>query len=410
MLPEAWFAAEVRDVLDHLYDYPYLQTHPLAGHLHPDADLAPRERMHLLRSTVINAIEELNPGPAEPFRSLRARPYSVLNLRYVEGLSITELARELAVSERQVYRDLHRAEQDLATLLWTRCRGAASTSLGEASRAQLILSEAERLPISVEEVCLQPLLQGTLDAVARLGEQRGVPIEAELPGEAIAVRTDRMLAKQALVATLSHAVQQAEPGTAVTVAAHLVDSAAQVQITFLSSVARKAAATVPVAAQQLVARLGGRWTAEALRDGRSSITLALSGEPEADVLVIDDNEGLLELFQRYLLDKGYRLMGAYTAHDGLRLALQTAPDIIVLDVMMPGQDGWDVLQQLRSAETTQRIPVIVCSVLDDPQLALSLGATEFLAKPVNRDQLLKALARCRPDTHARSRPVSPAGT
>jgi len=63
--------------------------------------------------------------------------------------------------------------------------------------------------------------------------------------------------------------------------------------------------------------------------------------------------------------------------------------------MMPQQDGWEVLQLLRNRRRTRDIPVLVCSVIDDPELAFSLGAAEFLAKPVKREELLEALERCR---------------
>jgi len=61
---------------------------------------------------------------------------------------------------------------------------------------------------------------------------------------------------------------------------------------------------------------------------------------------------------------------------------------VILDVMMPGLDGWEVLQTLRKTPRTSRIPVVVCSVFNDPQLALSLGATVFLPKPVSQGDIL----------------------
>lgn len=82
------------------------------------------------------------------------------------------------------------------------------------------------------------------------------------------------------------------------------------------------------------------------------------------------------------------------------------PDVILLDVMMPHQDGWQVLQRLQAQVGTQHIPVIVCSVFDDPELARSLGAVDFLPKPVSRLQLLRALSRRRENSRVRSRPAS----
>ena len=88
------------------------------------------------------------------------------------------------------------------------------------------------------------------------------------------------------------------------------------------------------------------------------------------------------------------MIGATSGEEGLRLALQAPPDAIVLDVMMPEQDGWAILQRLRAEPTTHRVPVVICSVIDDPRLASSLGADVFVAKPVTEPQLREALRGC----------------
>ena len=112
---------------------------------------------------------------------------------------------------------------------------------------------------------------------------------------------------------------------------------------------------------------------------------------------------MIELFRRYLADEDYRLVGVRDGQEGLRLADETQPDIIVLDVMIPQQDGWEVLQRLRTQESTCHIPVIICSVLDDPKLAFSLGADDFLAKPLTQSRFLATLSRCYLLIQARSR-------
>ena len=75
------------------------------------------------------------------------------------------------------------------------------------------------------------------------------------------------------------------------------------------------------------------------------------------------------------------------------MARETPPDAILLDVMLPDQDGWEVLQTLKADPLTCEIPVIVCSVFDDPRLAESLGATGFIHKPVGRAAFLDQLCR-----------------
>ena len=147
--------------------------------------------------------------------------------------------------------------------------------------------------------------------------------------------------------------------------------------------------------RQLVELQGGEWEVSTDSEGRRLIYFTLGTDSLVTLLVIDDNEGLIELFRRYLTGESYQLIGARDGVEGLRLAEEHSPDVIVLDVMMPQQDGWEVLQLLRNRRRTRDIPVLVCSVIDDPELAFSLGAAEFLAKPVKREELLEALERCR---------------
>lgn len=412
MQPDTSFVEQVRDALDHLYDFPYLQMHPLADQVLPAEERDPRERMRGLRTAILQAIEELNPGADVPFRSLRARAYSVLNLRYVEGVTVEEAARELAVSERQLYRDLRKAEESLALLLWSRRRpaqGQAPETAGEPARGALVRGEVERLGSETCQVCIQALAEGAQLAVSRLGEQYGVQVRIEAPLEPIVVETDRLLARQALVNALSGAVQSAQPGTLVLLTADRLDSGARIRISYTRHAGPAGSEATPIAAEQLVRSLGGEWSMEVSPGGPSTMLMILGRVPRTTVLVIDDNEGLLELFRRYLADQGYQLLGARDGEEGLRLAEESRPEVIILDVMMPQNDGWEVLQWMKSRERTRHIPVIVCSVLDDPQLALSLGASGFLAKPVNRAQLLAALTGCLQGTRAQARRAGPAG-
>jgi CheY-like chemotaxis protein len=121
--------------------------------------------------------------------------------------------------------------------------------------------------------------------------------------------------------------------------------------------------------------------------------LALPALEQTLVLVVDDNVDTQQLYGRLLAGSRYRLAGARNGHDGLEQALARRPAVILLDVMMPHQDGWTLLGQLRNHAASRTIPVIVCSILPQEQLALALGAGAFLRKPLNRTTLLAALDR-----------------
>jgi CheY-like chemotaxis protein len=78
---------------------------------------------------------------------------------------------------------------------------------------------------------------------------------------------------------------------------------------------------------------------------------------------------------------------------GIELAQQLQPNAIILDVMIPEMDGWQILQRLHSTPATRAIPVVVCSVFYDPELAFTLGAVDVLKKPVRKEDLAAALKK-----------------
>ncbi len=115
--------------------------------------------------------------------------------------------------------------------------------------------------------------------------------------------------------------------------------------------------------------------------------------PRATVLVIDDDPSVRELAGRSLLQEGYAVHTAASGEEGLALARQLRPDVITLDVMMPGMDGWTVLQQLKAEPELASIPVVMMSMLDADELADTMGAAASVSKPVPAPQLNALLAQ-----------------
>jgi CheY-like chemotaxis protein len=111
------------------------------------------------------------------------------------------------------------------------------------------------------------------------------------------------------------------------------------------------------------------------------------------VLVIDDNVDAQRLFERYVAGTCYRCVGIRAPEEAVAMAVQVEPCAILLDVMLPGIDGWELLERLREHPTLARVPVIVCTILPDEEMAFTLGAAGFLRKPVTRQALLSALDR-----------------
>ncbi|HLK14241.1 MAG TPA: response regulator, partial [Fimbriimonadaceae bacterium] len=111
------------------------------------------------------------------------------------------------------------------------------------------------------------------------------------------------------------------------------------------------------------------------------------------VLVIDDDPVQRDLMQRFLGNEGFGVHTAAGGEAGLRLARQLRPAAITLDVMMPDMDGWTVLSALKADHALRDIPVIMLTMVDDPERGFTLGAAEYATKPVNRQRLSQILKK-----------------
>jgi CheY-like chemotaxis protein len=139
-------------------------------------------------------------------------------------------------------------------------------------------------------------------------------------------------------------------------------------------------------------KLGWSVVASPLESGEQSLTVHIASM-DSTLLVIDDNEGIADLIKRFLAGSDVRVVPAMTGMEGVQLASEIEPDAILLDVMMPHMDGWEVLQILRSRPATSHIPVIICSVFNDSELARSLGASASISKPIKREDVIAALKK-----------------
>lgn len=111
------------------------------------------------------------------------------------------------------------------------------------------------------------------------------------------------------------------------------------------------------------------------------------------VLLIDDDPAVRDVISRYLAKAGYDPKVAADGKAGLEMARATRPGVIILDIMMPGMDGWAVLSALKSDPALQSIPVILATMIEDKQMGFALGAQEYLTKPVDRERLVSVLRK-----------------
>ncbi|GAB1471173.1 hypothetical protein MASR2M66_20510 [Chloroflexota bacterium] len=104
--------------------------------------------------------------------------------------------------------------------------------------------------------------------------------------------------------------------------------------------------------------------------------------PTAKILVIDDDTAITELMSMLLKTFGFEVLTTNNGAEGVKLALETSPNVILLDLMMPDMDGWQVCKSIRQSNN---IPILILSAINDPRMVASIldvGADDFLVKPV----------------------------
>jgi len=145
-------------------------------------------------------------------------------------------------------------------------------------------------------------------------------------------------------------------------------------------------------ARELLGPEGG--SMEFTRDGDGIVLrVTLPALRKARVLVVDDNADLVHFYRRYATSTRYQIVHLTEGERVLEEVEACPPEIIVLDVMLPDIDGWELLTHIHEHPKGRSIPIIVCSVVREEELALSLGAASYVAKPVRRQQFLEALDR-----------------
>jgi len=403
------FAEQVQDAFRHLQDVVYLREHPLLDSLSLGPAVGPKEMGFALQQMLLDAIDELRPGPDVPPDSLHWRRYRLLDYRYRKALDPSASARELGMSRRQFYRDHAQAMEKLISELWARAadRGldAGSGAGGlisddrdqisdEEERLALLRVEAARLARAARTSRVQDIVDGTLPLLRHLLEARDVRVSVELPLRLPDVAVAPALLRQMVLAVLSCLCERARDAV-LQIGAQVDDEAVRL------CVALDAPGVLePEDPQKTDERLAALRGMAAPSDATVRVETGDSGVygfrlvlPRANrlVLVVDDNQDVLALFQRHLVPHGYQVATVQSAAEAIEMAERRQPYAITVDLLMPGVDGWDLLQTLLHRPRTRHIPVIVCSVLRQRELALSLGATAFLIKPVSEQALLETL-------------------
>lgn len=408
-MTEDQFVTLLAEAYEHLYDLVYLRTHPLTEWFPHDKGNSAKEHAWNVHHVLLDVIRELDPGPKAPVFSREWRRHRLLNLRYADGLSAQAVADQLAISRRHYYRAHDEAIKAIAGILWNRYSAlprstpdapapGATPSSALVDRMELVRLEAAQMSRVDQQTDIPAVLERILSLLSEQLQQHRLEVTRDIGSSVPKVAVDPRLFRQLLLGLAGYMVERARDATLIC------------RVETAGAVARLCIEIAPPSAIQTSASADTNERLAALEELRALCNVAVT--PQTDgaeivgfavdlplfqeqrtILVIDDNDDILELLQRYLRLSHYDVVTAENGHQGLELALQNRPAAIILDLMMPELDGWDLLQLFLHQPATHTIPIIVCSVLRQKELALSLGATAFLEKPVSEQQLMNVLDR-----------------
>jgi len=384
-----------RALLD-LYDPPHLARSPLLAHLNlagqPDPPAA-------LRRILLRAIDDLKPADSISPQSNAWRTYRILLYRYVQQIPQSEIAASLGFSVRQLQRHEQVALQILADHLTAHynltARQGDSSDTSASSDDELARLRAAFMR---ETVSLAEAVQTALKTARPLLDAAQIRIETQIASDLPPVASQIIPLRQALVSVFT-AIARHAPASLLTLRvatesdqAHVVAQAILTHAA-LPNALRDEALDNLVMARRLIALSGGQlhWNEPASDNLPFTVVLSLPLSHSLTVLAIDDNRDSLHLLQRMLDGARYHLVAESDPARAVETAREVAPRAIVLDVMLPGMDGWELLGRLREHPDTRTIPIIVSTILPHQELAMTLGAAAFLRKPVSQAALLATL-------------------
>ncbi len=400
------FCKQLQNALAHLYDPKYQFPAALYRAVACDPASAPEA----VQSALSQSIENLAlRAQGEPDSRLR-RDYDVLYLRFVLGLTQEEVAHRLHMSLRTLQRIQREAVHLLARQLWEQMQSGSpglEESISTVTRLPRMTSSSSQRPewlsqIRQELLSLQrsardahcDLEEALLDAL-RIATARNsiskAAVEIQPIQSPLLVRFHPPVLHQillTLINDLSGAI-----GSQGRVVIHAQSAGQHGRLTMMAQPFPEDRELELALVQELLVAQDGEIKVD---QGGDTVILMLdlplvqAARKQVTVLVIDDNADLVTLYRSYCAGTPYSIQHIRKGSQVPAALATLRPDLILLDVLLPDMNGWDLLLDLHANPTTRTTPIIVCSVVTDEQLALDLGATVYLRKPVWRKQLLSA--------------------
>ena len=388
------FLNHLHDALNHLYNADQLRNSPLAELF----GVARRfDTSSAVRKILADSIESIRPASSEPDQSRSWRIYESLYCCYVQQLNQQVVADQLCISARQLRREQHRALEVLADQLWQKFNlDAALESEGKKRPDdQSMMEELAWLrdTQSTDPARLEMELASVLDLTRSMAFRTRVEILNKVGSDLPDLALHPVVLNQLLVSLIGTAIQRAANGDLM-ISARLTRSMIELELSVQtvgtgSLSEEELTSALKVTAD--LARMSGCWLILPSDHSSFNTRLLLPTREQLPVLVVDDNEDTLELLKRFAAGSRYRLITTRDSDQVFQLAEKYTPIAIVLDIMMPKENGWMVLGRLKQTPSIREIPVIICTILAQEKLALSLGAAQFLKKPVTRATFIQSL-------------------
>jgi CheY-like chemotaxis protein len=393
----------LRDALANLYHPAYsppeLLLRLVGGSAH--GGMAP------VQAAILRAIGELKPAGHVPACARSRRVYEVLTYRYVQQLTQEETAERLSISPRHLRREQRAAVNTLARHLWQQAHtraGLAGEPLLESEEQLAEVSGADAESIAWRSQVREELaalkrsapgtvadvgetIRGVMGLVRALTATRSVALELGRVEQNLVAAIHPSELRQVLVTCLSALARSMSSGCIQLCATQEGD---RIKVSLTGSPLTIVEPPSDYLAREALARQGGSIELH-VSDGVTSFWLQLPSASKIRVLVVDDNADLVHFYKRFAMGTRYQVEGIAEGQRIFEKVQAMAPDIIVLDVMLPDVDGWELLANLHEHPATRSIPVIICSVVREEELSLALGAALYVPKPVRRQRFIQAL-------------------
>jgi CheY-like chemotaxis protein len=396
------FSHAVKDALNHYHDPAYLENHALIQCLLSESELKQVNRVQLLRAKIKDSIGILHnrqsslPDEEPDPKDIQERSYLTLTYRYLRKMDMHRIEDSLGLSNRQVQRELKKGLDAVVSLLWNQQvprtvperQVELPAELVQSSELDLIKEELKAWQIHHDPVSLAALVQEALQLRRPTGALSLLDAGDLAQKGQVNVYVDYVLTKQGLYKLFDLLQSAAEPLPFTIHIRKLNERFVELAILCASDFAIEKAAWETAG---YFFTLQGLKVEESRQDNRLTIRLVLPLMQQNNCIVIDDVVSVHRLIERMLGPYGIQVFGASTYKEALELAQIIKPDFMLLDILMPEMDGWQMLKAFKDDPTTRAIPVIISSVMFEPELAEAVGAAAYIRKPINRLELLKTL-------------------